>query len=142
MKKQIGIEIICSLLVILFVYAGLSKLINITTFKLQLGQSPYLSRFPGFIGLIVPVMELAVAFLLVFKKTRLAGLYFSFFLMLLFTGYIYIMLHFSYYVPCSCGGVLSMMSWEQHLTFNLFFTLIALSGILLFPKSRIIVVGN
>jgi hypothetical protein len=51
--------------------------------------------------------------------------------MLLFTGYIFIMLKYSSYLPCSCGGVLSNMSWKQHFVFNLAFSALALAGILI-----------
>jgi hypothetical protein len=137
MKKETGIEIICSLMIILFVYAGLSKLLDYHVFKFQLGRSPYLAQFPGLIAWVIPAIELSTSILLLWRQTRIVGLYFSFFIMLLFTGYIYAMLHFSYFLPCSCGGILSMMSWRQHLFFNLFFTLVALSGILLWGKRNL-----
>jgi len=132
--KNVILEIICFLLILLFSYAGLSKLINIGTFKYQLGRSPFVTNIAVTVAWILPIIELTISILLVIKKSRLIGLYASFFLMLLFTGYIYAMLHYSYYVPCSCGGALSMMSWNQHLIFNIFFSLIALAGIFLQAK--------
>jgi hypothetical protein len=74
--------------------------------------------------------EIITSIFLIFKRTRLAGLYLSFFLMLLFTGYVFIMLRYSSYLPCSCGGVLSMMTWKQHFIFNLVFTGLSLAGII------------
>jgi hypothetical protein len=130
MKKTLT-EIAASLLVILFIYAGLSKLMNYSDFRFQLGRSPYVSGIAGFVAWFMPVSEILVALLLTVQRTRLIGFYASFFVMLLFTGYIYAMLHYSPYLPCSCGGVLSMMSWEQHFYFNLFFVIISLSGVLL-----------
>mgnify|MGYP001346109640 CR=1 FL=1 len=50
------------------------------------------------------------------------------------------MLHYSFYVPCSCGGVLLQMSWQQHLVFNIVASLLALAGITLSvtkPKSAV-----
>src|ERR1700722_2425403 len=127
-------EIVTCLLVILFTYAALSKLLDYGTFRFQLGRSPYLTKMAGMVAWAMPTAELVTVSLLVIPRSRQAGLYASFFLMLLFSGYIYAMLHFSYYVPCSCGGVLSMMTWNQHLVFNIFFTLIALTGIILQAK--------
>lgn len=129
--KKITVEIISALLVALWAYAAISKLLDYGTFKFQLGRSPYVTNIAGFIAWFLPLTELTVATLLIITKTRLLGLYSSFFLMLMFTGYIYAMLHFSYYVPCSCGGILSKMSWNQHLLFNIAFTVLALIGILL-----------
>jgi len=131
MSRKVIVEIISGLLILLFVYAAISKLLDYNTFKFQLGRSPYVTGIAGFVAWALPVGELIVASLLIIKRTKLFGLYASFFLMLLFTGYIYAMLHFSYYIPCSCGGILSKMSWNQHLIFNVVFTCLALSAILL-----------
>ena len=98
-------EIVTCLLVILFTYAALSKLLDYGTFRFQLGRSPYLTKMAGMVAWAMPTAELVTVSLLVIPRSRQAGLYASFFLMLLFSGYIYAMLHFSYYVPCSCGGV-------------------------------------
>jgi len=37
-------------------------------------------------------------------------------------------------LPCSCGGVLQQMTWNQHLIFNVVFTLLALFAIWLTRK--------
>ena len=131
MKRSTVVEIISSLLVLLFVYSALSKLFDYSTFKLQLSKSPYITDFAFLIAWALPVVELLIAVLLFFNRTRLAALYGSLFLMTMFTAYIYSMLNFSYYIPCSCGGVLSKMTWGQHLWFNIFFVAISITGILL-----------
>ena len=132
--KKLLIEIAASLLVILFVYAGVNKLLNYSEFRFQLGRSPYIAFMAGFVAWFMPVSEIIVALLLTVKKTRLVGFYASFLIMVLFTGYIYAMLNYSPYLPCSCGGVLSMMSWDQHLYFNLFFVLLSALGALLLSQ--------
>lgn len=133
-KRSLYIEIICSLLVILFIYTGVNKLIDYETFKVQLTRSPFVQPFADILAIALPVSELAISVLLIVQKKRLIGLYLSFLTMLLFTGYIAAMLYFSYYVPCSCGGVLASLTWQEHLIFNIAFTLLALSGILLQNK--------
>jgi len=130
-NQHYWIEGICALLILLFSYAAVSKLTAFSTFAGQLAKSPYLERYASTIAWLMPAAECIIALLLLYKKTRLTGLFASFALMLLFTCYIYLMLHFSYYIPCSCGGVLAMMSWTQHFWFNVSFTLLALTGILL-----------
>lgn len=132
--KKLLIEIVASLLVILFIYAGINKLLNYSEFRFQLGRSPYMAPMAGFIAWFMPASEILVALFLTLKKTRLVGFYASFLLMVLFTGYIYAMLNYSPYLPCSCGGVLSMMSWNQHLYFNLFFVLLSAAGVLLLSQ--------
>lgn len=129
--RRIFIEIICFLLILLFVYAAVSKLTDYETFKVQLGKSPFITDYASILAWVLPVFEILVGLMLAFKKTRLLGLYASLFLMTMFTAYIYIMLRYSYYVPCSCGGVLSNMSWITHFWFNVLFVLLSLIGILL-----------
>jgi len=129
--RKATIEIIALLFVILWIYAGLAKLLDYETTKYQLGRSPYLEHMAGFVAWAVPVSELLVAAALLFPKTRLAGFYASFALMLMFTGYIYVILNHSYYIPCSCGGVLSGMDWITHFWFNIGFTALAIIGIVL-----------
>ncbi|MBN9382755.1 MAG: DoxX family membrane protein [Chitinophagaceae bacterium] len=129
MKKNTIVEIIAALLVFLFIYAALSKLLDLDKFKYQLGQSPFITNISWFAAWAIPLGEILVSVALLIRRTRLAGLYLSFFLMLLFTGYIFMMLRYSSYLPCSCGGVLSVMSWKQHFVFNLIFTGLSLLGI-------------
>lgn len=131
MTRKIALETISILFIILWVYAGLSKLMDFSHFKMQLGQSPYIENYASVIVWVLPLGELTLACLLISKKTRLIGLYLSFLLMLLFTGYIYAMLNFSYYKSCSCGGILSRMSWNVHLAFNIAFSVLGIIGILL-----------
>jgi hypothetical protein len=138
-RKTTILDIISALFIILFIYTGLNKLLDYDTFKFQMGRSPYLQNISSLVAATLPTGELLVALALVMKRTRLAGLYASFFLMSLFTGYVAIMLNFSYYLPCSCGGILQALSWHQHLVFNSLFTILAVVGVLL--QSQIVVSG-
>jgi uncharacterized membrane protein YphA (DoxX/SURF4 family) len=130
MTRKITIEIITALFFILWIYAAISKLLDYDTFKVQLGKSPLLTKFPGFVAIAVPLAELLIAGALVFK--RLIGLYASLFLMVLFTAYLIAILNFSYYIPCSCGGIIGKgMTWQTHIVFNMTFVLLAIIGIIL-----------
>ena len=113
------------LFILLFLYAAVSKLLSFETFKVQLAQSPLLSAYADIIAWLVPGIEILIACLLVIARFRTLALYASFTLMVMFTAYIYIILNFSDFVPCSCGGVLEKLSWTQHLIFNVFFILLA-----------------
>lgn len=128
------VEIISYLFVLLFVYAAVSKLLDFENFQVQLGQSPLLSAFAGTISWIVPLSELVIASMLIAPRFRKIGLYAAFTLMVMFTTYIFIILNYSAFVPCSCGGVLEKMGWKEHLVFNLFFVLLVLGGIVLYSK--------
>ena len=133
MTRKLFIELPAVLLVALFTYAAISKLLQYDTFQYQLGQSPFVTGYAHLIVWALPLSELLIAALLVIPGTRLTGFYLSYAMMLAFTIYIYAMLHYSYFVPCSCGGILSQMNWDQHFIFNIVFTMIALAGIFLMP---------
>lgn len=136
MRKTTIIEITCCLLAILFVYASVSKLIDYNTFKLQLNKSPFLTSFSNSIAYTLPIVEIIIALLLAIPVMRLIGLYASLFLLTLFTAYLIAMLNFSYYIPCSCGGVLSSLSWQQHIIFNIVFIILSLMGIFIQAHSQ------
>lgn len=125
MKKALFIDIVTVSFIILFLYTGISKLMDFSVFKEQLNTSPILRPFSGIIGFGLPIIEFAVTILLVIPKWRLRGLYFSLALMILFTAYIIGILNYNEELPCSCGGIISEMSWTQHLFFNSAFIVLA-----------------
>ncbi|MDE3184446.1 MAG: hypothetical protein KGM16_13595 [Bacteroidota bacterium] len=136
MKQKVIIEIISVLLILLFVYASTSKLLNYTLFVTQLKASPFLSAFAPIIAWLLPSVELGIAVMLTVKNIRIIGFLLSFILLLLFTIYIEMMLLSPVHLPCSCGGVLQALSWKQHLLFNLFFMALAATGALLEKKKK------
>lgn len=121
-------EIASGLLIILFVYTALSKLMDAKQFQSVLSQGRLTRPMAGVLSWMVPLTELSVACLLFVPGTRIYGLLLSFLLMSVFTLYIAGMLLFSPTLPCSCGGVMSALSWRDHLFFNIAFTLLALGG--------------
>ena len=137
MKRKIAIEIISFLFVLLFLYAALNKLLDYQKFTIQIGQSPLLTGFGGSIPWMVITVELLIAVLLVIPRFRLFAFFGAFSLMVMFTAYIVAILNFSSYIPCSCGGVLAMLGWTEHLYFNSVFVLLGLGGIVLESKERI-----
>lgn len=80
---------------------------------------------------VVPALEATTVFLLIRASTRHYGFLLSFVLMALFTGYIGTALMGNGPLPCSCGSVISGMSWRVHLYFNLLFLLISGCGLFL-----------
>ena len=131
MKRELIIQSIACLFIILFVYTGLSKLIDYESFKVALHKSPVFRTTADQVAWFIPSVELVIAIMLAIPRWRLKGLFASLILMLGFTGYIIYILGFSSEIPCTCGGVIQEMSWRQHLAFNSFFVLLALIGIML-----------
>lgn len=121
-NKAFAIRFIAAIFIFLFTYTALSKLFDFTSFKNVLHQSPLIGKMNLIVAWALPLAELATSALLFFPRTRLAGLYGSLLLMILFTMYLGYMILFTPNLPCSCGGVLRQLTWRQHVWFNLFFT--------------------
>ena len=132
--KTVLIDIISMLFMTLFLYTGISKLMDYTVFKEQLAESPILATVSPFIAITLPLAEILTAVVLLLPRWRLIGLYISLALMTMFTIYIILILSFSNTLPCSCGGILAQLSWPQHLVFNGIFIAMGITGIKLEKK--------
>lgn len=126
MKKATSIELISGLLILLFTYTAVSKLINFENFQLQIKEVALIKPYATFISIAVPTVEIAIVILLL--RFRQWGLYSSFALMLIFTIYVVYVIYFAPKTPCACGGIIRQMNWKQHLTFNTIFTILAFLG--------------
>lgn len=124
------------LYILLFVYAAVSKLLDFENFQAQIGQSPLLSIFAAYASTGVLLLEFLIAIMLAVPRLRIAGLYMAFTLMVMFTAYIYLILNYSSFVPCSCGGILEKLGWKEHLIFNILFTVLAATAILLSNEKK------
>jgi len=113
------VEFISYFFILLFCYASISKIMDFENFQIQISESPLLRAYAGFLPFAIIILELIIAGLLCYRKTRNTGLIGSFILMLIFTGYIFFIIRTSENLPCSCGGILEKMSWHQHLYFNI-----------------------
>ncbi|KPH14757.1 MauE/DoxX family redox-associated membrane protein [Chryseobacterium sp. ERMR1:04] len=122
--------------ILLFCYAAISKIMDFENFQVQIAQSPLLSTYAGLISYSTIIIELIIVIALSFSRTRLLGLYASLFLMAAFTIYIYLILNYSDFIPCSCGGILQNMNWTQHLTFNIICTIVLIVAITLSERKR------
>ena len=121
---------IALLYILLFIYAAISKILDFENFQVQLGQSPLLSAYANFTSYAVPIIELLICCLLLIPRCRIIGLFAAYGLMVMFTAYIYIILNYSSFIPCSCGGILEDLSWNQHIIFNIVFIILAIIGVL------------
>ena len=130
-------NVIIFALIVLWVYAAVSKLSDFAHFKVQMYNQP----LPGFVQTLLiyllPLTELLVALLLIIEQSQYCGLVSSAILMFFFTGYVALALsNFFSYVPCSCGGILEHMTWLVHLMFNVTFLLLSLIAIYIYLKER------
>jgi uncharacterized membrane protein YphA (DoxX/SURF4 family) len=132
-KRIIVAEAISALFILLFVYAALSKIQDFEKFKVELGKSPILNAFATYVAVAVPAVEVLIALFLVMRRFQYLALYAAFSLMVMFSAYIVMILNFSSYIPCSCGGILENMTWTEHLLFNIGFVILGVIAILIYP---------
>ena len=130
-KRQVLLECISALLILLFLYASVSKFLDFKTFFKEMNNQPLPNSWTPFLVWFIPCSEIFLSLALIFERTRLLGLYGSLVLMGLFTIYaILILSHVFPYVPCSCGGVIKRLTWRQHLVLNLFFVTLSVIGVI------------
>ncbi|WP_200979870.1 MauE/DoxX family redox-associated membrane protein [Echinicola sp. 20G] len=120
-QKSRWTEVLTYILAFVYTYTAISKWYDWEATK----WSIYNQVFPEWSSVIVlytlPAIELVLALLLLNGRTRLLALWISLFLLSIFTAYIgMIMLGVFQRVPCSCGGVISALGWNEHLVFNFF----------------------
>jgi uncharacterized membrane protein len=137
-KRQVFLEIISALLIMLYLYASLSKFLDFKQFVGDMNNQPFSNSLTPFLVWGIPSLEIAICLALIIERTRLAGFFASMILLILFTIYTgAILLNAFTYVPCSCGGVIRKLSWRQHLVFNLFFVGLSLTGAILQRRKKL-----
>ena len=128
MKKRV-IYIISVLLIILWIYAAVSKLADYDLFIDQLKHQPLPAWAPLLLSWGLPVAEITTALLLCFEKTRCYGIAVSCIMLASFTLYTGLALSGAYgSIACSCGGIFSFMQWKGHFIFNAAATIAAFSA--------------
>lgn len=123
-KRTTIVEAIVLINIILFLYTGIAKIMDYDLFKEQLAVSPILSWAATPIAILLPIVEFLVVIMLIVPRWRLKGLYACFGLMTGFLLYIIAMYIFAPEMPCSCGGLIELLSWKGHMIFNAIFMLI------------------
>lgn len=132
MKKKIALEGIISLLILLYLYTGLTQLLSFKFFYGNIFNQPILQWSKPILVYAIPLSQLLIAVGLFFEKTRKPALWASLGLLTMFTVYVVlIIMNALARVPCTCGGVISSFTWPQHLAFNLFFMLLNVIALLL-----------
>lgn len=130
--KTIVVDTVTILLIILWVYAAFSKLLDYSNFNIELSKSPLLTSFAPIVAIGIPLLEIGLAVMLLIERTKFLALVMSTSLLLLFTCYLFIILNYSSYVPCSCGGILGRLGYKEHIIFNLILFALGVISILLY----------
>jgi len=135
MRRISFADIVSFLLLILFVYTATSKFLDYDkfVFQMKLAPLPLMKLTAPILGWLIPTIEVLLAITLAIgiieSGYQLTGIYASLILLFLFEIYISGMLFSGMKLPCTCGGIISKMSWKQHLSFNALFIILSLTAI-------------
>ena len=125
----IGLISIC-LLILLFSFTGLIKVINHDLFRYSMVKQALPDWTIEIIITVLPYAEVGVAVLLLIPASRMLGLYVSLAMLGSFTIYVLVIVaNIVKRIPCPCGGPIENLTWMQHLWFNILFLLITVMGI-------------
>ncbi len=126
MKRQTIVILCPCLLILLFGYSGLDKGMSGQAFTSELNNQPLPNSWTPALRWGIPVIDMLIIVLLLFRRTDRLGFIISMAWLALFSGYIVIvLLNLFPYVPCSCAGGIRGLTWRWHLVLNLFFLVVA-----------------
>ncbi|RPD41115.1 MauE/DoxX family redox-associated membrane protein [Chitinophaga barathri] len=132
--NKVIVEVIVGILLIVWLHTSISKLMDFSSLKIQMSQSPVFYKFTTLAAIAGPGLEILLSILLIFKRTRLLGFIGSFLLMVFFTWYVSYLMVTMPNLPCNCGGIVGWLNWPQHLALNIFLTVISAIGIVLYRQ--------
>lgn len=121
--------IIQSLLILFLFYPGLDKILNWKKTYQTFHNQVFPDYLADVLAFSVPCLEIGLAILLIFKKTRWWGFLGSALLLTVFTTYIGLIWVGSFpRVPCSCAGIFDSIGWQTHFYINLLFICFSIAG--------------
>lgn len=130
-------ELVRYVVIFLFGYTAFDKLINWANTVQQMNQQLLPEFIKPLLPFLIPFLELLIALLLIIEYTKKQALLASGFLMACFTTYVAVVLFNDFsHIPCSCGGIIRSLTWEQHLVLNSITTLLIFSSYLLYNRFK------
>lgn len=130
-------QFILLILVFLWFYTGLDKVLNYPAYSKAMHYQILPRELLWFLVPLLPVLEIALGCLLMIPKLKRFGFLCSTVLMMAFTIYAGLV-YFGYFPlrPCACAGLFSKLTWGSHLLINIFLTLVALFGLIIYRIRR------
>ncbi|KYG72494.1 hypothetical protein AWN68_12100 [Roseivirga echinicomitans] len=117
-------------------YSGVSKFMNLLDFAFGMTNS---NLFDGntvfFLSYFIPLFEIILGVVLLFKKMRIGALYALISLMILYSIYLAVFKYYAVSGWCSCGSVIDL-SLTKHLIFNAIITIPLVITVFLMGKEK------
>lgn len=134
MKARTIIEVIASLLIVLFLYAAIVQAVSHPGFQSQIDRILSHNALSGIVAWLLPAIQLTLAFLLWRPATRLAGFSCSLAMVGCYTVYLIMMLPAAQRSACHCGELWQQASLELNILVNL--------GIIVLSAAAIVLIGR
>ena len=123
-------KIFNTILILLWTYTGLDKLIRWEASRKAFLNQPMPNELEEVLAFVLPGIELLLALLLLFSVTRWWGYLGSILLLSVFTTYVGLIWVGAFpRVPCNCAGILESLGWAEHFVLNMICIGIAVWGI-------------
>lgn len=123
-------QALSSVLVLLWTYTGLDKIISFEKNLKALHNQIFSGDIAEILSYTIPGIELLLALFLVLKTTRWWGYLGSTLLLCVFTTYIGLIWIGAFpRVPCTCAGIFESISWTTHLIVNNIFLICSALGL-------------
>ncbi|MEP0713605.1 MauE/DoxX family redox-associated membrane protein [Algoriphagus sp.] len=130
MEKREKSAIPSVLLILLWTYTGLDKLIRFETSRKAFHNQTFPAELAEILAYAVPSIELLIALLLLFSVCRWWGYLSSILLLTVFTTYVGLIWVGAFpRVPCNCAGILESLGWAEHFWMNLGFIGVGILGL-------------
>lgn len=137
MEKREKSAIPSVLLILLWTYTGLDKLIRFETSRKAFHNQTFPAELAEILAYAVPSIELLIALLLLFSVCRWWGYLSSILLLTVFTTYVGLIWVGAFpRVPCNCAGILDAMGWEAHFWLNSLMIGISIIGLYVTKKAE------
>lgn len=129
-EKDLKSGIPTILLILLWTYTGLEKLIRFKDSRKAFLNQPMPNELEEVLAYTIPGVELLLTLLLLFTATRWWGFLGSILLLTIFTTYVGLIWVGAFpRVPCNCAGLLESLGWAEHFILNLSCIGIAVFGL-------------
>ncbi|WP_144605864.1 MauE/DoxX family redox-associated membrane protein [Algoriphagus algorifonticola] len=128
--QRLDIELgIRSLLVLVWTYTGLEKVINFGSSRKAFHNQPFPAELAEILSYSIPMAELLISLLLLFSVTRWWGYLGSMLILTVFITYVGLIWVGAFpRVPCNCAGLIESLGWSGHFYLNLGLIVVGIWG--------------
>lgn len=129
---SIALRILSIALAGMLLYTATKKVMDLEAFAAHIEVLPYMHAWITYVlSVVVILMEYGLGVMLLYQPMRKAVYVGVLSLMLIYTAYIYAVLHHALMLLCSCQGAFKSMTWEQHYLVNAVMVAVTLTTLLL-----------